>query len=184
MSELDDFVIEQTDRLLSVESFSLGTRKLLVTSFEGTEELSVLPRFRLEIASRGRALKSGEILGQKLAVALRAGGQVRKYYGLVSRFQSVSSTLRDQFLQIVELVPPAWTLTLNRRCRIFHDKKATDIVAQVLQEGSVPCQMKSTGAVRECILRFTCRPICASPGTTSTAMCMRKTWVRLSTRPR
>jgi type VI secretion system secreted protein VgrG len=154
LSELDDFVIEQTDRLLSVESFSLGTRKLLVTSFEGTEELSVLPRFRLEIASRGRALKSGEILGQKLAVALRAGGQVRKYYGLVSRFQSVSSTLRDQFLQIVELVPPAWTLTLNRRYRIFHDKKATDIVAQVLQEGSVPCQMKSTGAVREYCVQY------------------------------
>jgi type VI secretion system secreted protein VgrG len=154
LSELEEFAIDQAHRLLSVESTSLGARKLLLTSFEGTEELSGLPPLRLEIASRGRALKSGEILGQKLGVAIRAGGEVRKFNGLVSRVQSVRSTLRDQFLQIIELVPPAWVLTLNRRCRIFHDKKATDIVAQVLQEGGVSCQLKSAGAVREYCVQY------------------------------
>jgi len=154
LSDLEEFGMEQSRRLLSVESCAVGKRKVLLTSFEGSDELSVLPRFRLELASRGRALKPGEILGQKLGVALRVGGFVRKFNGVVSRFESVRSTLRDQYLQVIELVPPAWVLTLNRRCRIFHDKTATDIVSQVLQEGGVSFQMKSAGAAREYCVQY------------------------------
>ena len=91
-------------------------------------------------------LKPSEMLGQKLGFALQIRSQSRKFNGIVSSFQVVRSTVRDHFMHLVEVVPPAWILTLNQRCQLFHDKKATDIVAQVLQDGAVASQLKSSGA--------------------------------------
>jgi type VI secretion system secreted protein VgrG len=154
LSALEDIEFDQSERLISVESFHLGPKKILVTAFEGTEELSTLSRFRLEIVSQGRAIQPSEILGQKLTIALRVNTQVRNFSGIISRFQSLQTTRRDHYLHVAELVPPAWLLTLNQRCRIFHDKKATDVVSQVLQEGNITSRMKSAGAVKEYIVEF------------------------------
>ncbi len=66
----------------------------------------------------------------------------------------MQSTVRDHFLQLVELVPPAWLLTLNQRCQLFHDMKATDIVAKVLQDGDITAQLKSAGASREYTVQY------------------------------
>ncbi len=137
-----------------MEYFALGTKKIVVIAFDGAEELSALPRFRLEVMSYGRALKPSEMLGQKLTIALRIRGIVRKISGIISSFAVMRSTIRDHFLHMVELVPPLWILTLNQRCKLFHDKKATDIIAEVLQEGNISAQLKSSGAVREYTVEY------------------------------
>lgn len=154
MSGLDDIQIEQGSRLIGVKSFHLGPKKIVVTAFEGTEALSVLPHFRLEIASLGRALKPSEMLGQTLAVTLRKDGQERDFHGIVGRFQALQTSLRDFHLHVVDLVPPTWLLTLNQRCRIFLDKKATDAVGQVLQEAGITSRLKSAGAMRDYIVQY------------------------------
>lgn len=154
MSDLEDIGIEQGERLISVESFPLGAKKILVTAFEGREELSSLSRFRLEVVSLGRALKPSEMLGKKLTVALRVRKKARKFSGVISRFEAMHSSIRDHHLHAIELVPPAWLLTLNRRCRIFHEKKATEIVDQVLQEAGVSSRSKSVGSAREYTVQY------------------------------
>ncbi len=154
MSDLEDIDINQSERVISVESFHLGNKKILVIAFEGTEELSALSRFRLEIVTHGRALHPSEILGKSLTIALRFRGLVKKFNGIISRFQTLQSTVRDHYLQIAEMVPPAWLLTLNQRCRVFHEKKATDVVSQVLQEGSVNASVKSSGESKEYIVEY------------------------------
>ena len=154
MADLEDIELDQSERLVSVEHSPFGPKKLLIAAFECVEQLSTLPRCQLEIMTLGRALKPSEMLGQKLGFALQIRSQSRKFNGIVSGLQVVRSTVRDHFLHLVEVVPPAWILTLNQRCQLFHDKKATDIVAQVLQDGSVASQLKSSGAVREYTVQY------------------------------
>jgi type VI secretion system secreted protein VgrG len=154
LSDLEDIELDQSERLVSVEHSPFGPKKLLIAAFECIEQLSSLPRCQLEIMTLGRALKPSEMLGQKLGFALQIRSQSRKFNGIVSGLQVVRSTVRDHFLHLVEVVPPAWILTLNQRCQLFHDKKATDIVAQVLQDGSVASQLKSSGAVREYTVQY------------------------------
>ena len=154
MSDLEDIGVDQTRRLISVEAFALGTKKILVSAFDGPEALSELSCFRLEVITLGRALKPSEMLGQKLTVALRVRGQVRKFSGVVSRFEALTTSVRNHHLHTVDLVPPAWLLTLNQRCRIFHDQKATAIVGQVLHDASLSSQMKNTGEEREYTVEY------------------------------
>jgi len=154
LSDLQTIDIDQTQRLISVESFHLGKRKILVIAFEGTEELSALSRFRLEIITQGRPLRPSEILGKSLTIALRFRERVRNFSGIVSRFQTVQTTVRDHFLQIVELVPPAWMLTLNQRCRVFHEQMATDVASTVLQQGAVNARMKAGGEKKEYLVQY------------------------------
>jgi type VI secretion system secreted protein VgrG len=154
VSELEEIEIDQTGRLISVEASPLGTKRMLVCAFEGREELSRLSRFRLEVVTLGRPLKPSEVLGQKMTVALRVLGEVRKFSGVIGSFSAMSTAIRDEFLHVMELVPPAWLLTLNQRCRIFHDQKATDIVDQTLHDAGLDSQVKSAGEEREYCVQY------------------------------
>ncbi|HEY4264840.1 MAG TPA: type VI secretion system tip protein TssI/VgrG [Micropepsaceae bacterium] len=154
MAGLEDIELDQNERLISVESFHLGKKKILITAFSGTERLSALSRFQLEIMTIGRALDPGEILGKPITLALRIKDQVRKFSGIAGRFQTVQTSIRDYNLHIVELVPPAWLLSLNQRCKIFPDKKATDVVSQVLKAGGVNVKEKTAGTSREYIVQY------------------------------
>ncbi|MGA0603158.1 type VI secretion system Vgr family protein [Caulobacter sp. KR2-114] len=149
MDTLEDFLLDQTERLISVEVFAPGVKKIIVVSFEGEEALSSLSRFRLEIVSQGRPLKPSEILGQKLGIALRVRDEVRKFHGIVSRFEVLRTSVRGYHLHVVELVPPAWLMTLNRRYRIFHDKASHQVIEQVLSEGGISFKPKAVGDQRE-----------------------------------
>jgi len=154
VSELEEIEIDQTGRLISVEASPLGTTRLLVCAFEGREELSRLSRFRLEVVTFGRPLKPSEVLGQKLTIALRVGNELRKFSGVIGSFSAMSTAIRQQFLHVIELVPPAWLLTLNQRCRIFHSQKATDIVGQTLHDADLSSDVKSAGEEREYCVQY------------------------------
>jgi type VI secretion system secreted protein VgrG len=149
VADLEDFEIDQTDRLISTESFSLGVKKIIVVSFEGVEALSSMSKFTLEIVTKGRALKPSEVLAQKLTIALRYRGDVRTFSGIIVRFEVLRSAYRGHHLHVIDLAPPAWLLTLNRNCKIFHDVASHDAIGQVLSAGSITCAPKSVGATRE-----------------------------------
>jgi type VI secretion system secreted protein VgrG len=149
LDDLEDFLHDQSKRLISVETFSPGKAKIIVVSFEGVEELSSLSRFRLEIVTQGRPLKPSEILGQKLGIALRVRDEVRHFNGVVSRFEVLRTSLRGHHLHLVELVPPAWMLTLNQRFRIFQEHKSHEVIQQVLSDAGLAFQGKSVGDTRE-----------------------------------
>jgi type VI secretion system secreted protein VgrG len=153
-AELEDFAVEQARRVLSVESFAPGVNKILVTSFEGVEELSGLSHFRLEIVSKGRGLKPSEVLGQKLCIAIRRDQHVRKFYGVISRLDFLQTSIRGMYLHAIELSPPAWTLTLNQKFRIFEQRKATDVVTQILNDAGVTARVKTTGETREYTVQY------------------------------
>jgi type VI secretion system secreted protein VgrG len=150
LADLEDFEFaDPTERIITVEAFAAGTKKICVLSFEGTEELSALSRFRLEVASKGRALKPSEVLGQKLGIAIRYRKEIRYFHGIVSRFEMLRTSVRGHHLHLLELSPPAWLLTLNQRFKIYEQKASHDIVAQVLSDASLAHDIKSIGDQRE-----------------------------------
>lgn len=154
LADLEDIGLDQDQRLISVQRSPVGNKKILVSAFDGVEELSALTRFTLEVMTLGRALHPSEMLGQKLTVALKIRGNVRKFSGIVSSLRVMRSTVRDHFLHLVELVPPLWLLTLNQRCKLYHDEKAADIVAQVIQDAGLSSQLKTSGAKREYTVQY------------------------------
>jgi len=154
LADLEDIGLDQTQRLVAVDRSPVGNKKILITAVDGTEELSVLTRLTLEVMTLGRPLHPSEMLGQKLGIALQIRGFVRKFNGIVAGMQIMQSTVRDHFLHLVELVPPVWVLTLNQRCQLFHDEKATDIVAEVLQDAGLSSQLKSAGSSREYTVQY------------------------------
>jgi len=57
VADLEDIGLDQSERLISVEYFALGAKKIVVIAFDGVEELSTLTTVRLEVMTLGRALK-------------------------------------------------------------------------------------------------------------------------------
>lgn len=149
MADLEAFEIDQTQRLISVEAFSAGATMALAVSFSGVEALSTLSSFRLEIVSKGRPFKPDEVLGKTLTIAIRYKGLVRKFSGITVRFEVVGASFRGHFLHLLEIAPPAWLLTLNRRHKIYADKASHEIIASVLSDGGMTFSVKSVGATRE-----------------------------------
>ena len=149
MADLEAFALDQTERLISVEAFPVGAANVIAISFSGVEALSTLSSFRLELVSKGRPLKPDEVLGKKLTIALRYKGLVRKFSGIAVRFEVVGASVRGHFLHLIEMTPPAWLLTLNRRHKIYADQASHDIISNVLSQGGITFKVKTVGATRE-----------------------------------
>lgn len=153
MTALLDIEFDQTKRLISVETFHLGPKKILITAFRGIEQLSALSRFQLEIMTLGRALEPSETLGKSLTLALRHRDKVRRFSGIIAQIQAVQTSIREHHLHIAELVPPAWVATLNQRCRIFSEKEPAGVASEVLKPFTTTSSPPST-AQREYIVQY------------------------------
>src|SRR3954471_14014772 len=108
---------KQGTRQMTV-STPLGPDKLLLVGFTGTERISGLYSFELElIAENATAVPFDKLLGQELAITMliddgsdAATGHTQRYFrGICSRF---SQGDRDEIFTTywAEIVPPFWLL--------------------------------------------------------------------------
>ena len=111
----------------------LGPDVLVLLSFRGTESLSGLFEFTLQLgALNGKPVPFGQLLGQCATVTLSHQGQEQRViHGLIASF---SATKSDQYLDHYEMVlrPRLWLLSLNKRSRIFQQQSAGQILTTVL----------------------------------------------------
>lgn len=128
MSELS-----QQDRIIQIAT-PLGDDVLLLQSFSGTEAMSQLFRFHLDMVSTNFAIDFTQIIGENVTVAVRLPDESFRFFnGLISRFsqgQVEGHLARYQ----AEMVPWLWFLTRTADCRIFQDKSAPDIIEQIFQD--------------------------------------------------
>lgn len=126
----------QDGRIARLET-PLGDDQLLLVSLSGEEALSRLFRFRVEaVAPPGTEIPFDQLLGAQVTLKLYGNAdqpeqQTRKIHGLVRRIahkESSSSLAR----YTLDIVPPVWPLTQNRRCRIFQSKSVPAILESVL----------------------------------------------------
>ena len=126
-----NFEILQTQRLLNVES-PLGDDKLILTGFKGTEQLSGLFKFRLDLVSPDHDIQPEEILGKGISWSVRkAGGDRRPFHGIVGSLGGGGSFGRSYRWYYVDVYPALWLLTHNANCRVFQQKPVQDIIKAI-----------------------------------------------------
>lgn len=125
--------VTQDQRLLEVRT-PLATDTLVINGFSGSEAVSGLFRFKLDLLANASAkVQMKDLLGKAISVNMMVGGGKRPFHGIVGR---ISSGPREQrFLHYqAEIVPWLWLLTLKSESRIFQDKTVVEIVKAVFDE--------------------------------------------------
>jgi type VI secretion system secreted protein VgrG len=144
----------QQNRLLQVTT-PLAPDTLLLRSFSGSEALSRLFQFQLEmLAEKDKAVAFDQLIGQKITVRLKLLNDEERYFnGIVSRF---SHSGRDEnFIHYrAEMVPQFWILTKRHRSRIFQHMTVPDILKQVLDGLSVAFETEGTFYERDFCVQY------------------------------
>ena len=122
----------QTNRRIAITT-PLGEDKLVLRGFSGTEAISQLFYFNLDLLSESESVSFDSIVGKAVSLAiLSADGEDRYWHGFVSRF---SQGHRDGRLTAyhAQMVPWLWFLTRSSNCRIFQNQKVPDIIQKVFK---------------------------------------------------
>jgi type VI secretion system secreted protein VgrG len=112
----------------------LGKDVLLLRGFRGSEGISRLFRFELDLLSEDNSVSFPDIIGKNVTLSLKQpDGSYRYLNGIISRF--AQHAIEEQFTSYhAEMVPWLWFLTRNADCRIFQNKTIPDIITQVFSD--------------------------------------------------
>jgi type VI secretion system secreted protein VgrG len=125
----------QEERFIAIDT-PLGKDVLLLQGFAGTEGISRLFRFDLELLSENPSISFDQIVGQKVTIRVfLADGEKRYINGYVSRFAQSGSDHRFTHYQ-AEVVPWLWFLTRRANCRIFQNQSALDIIQKICSDSA------------------------------------------------
>jgi len=150
----------QANRMLSV-STPLGTDVLLLQNFTGTEMLSGLFHFELDLLSGSSSdIAFEQILGQNITVTLTMpDGSPRYFNGIVNRFSQghrITSSDKSETLTSyrAHMVPLLWSLTRKAQSRIFQTQSVPDILKTVLTGIDVSYQLQGTYLSRDYCVQY------------------------------
>jgi len=123
----------QENRVLGL-STPLGDDVLLLTGFRGSEHLSRLFRFELDLVSDNDAVAAADIVGQNVTFSVKLTDDSARFFnGFVSGLVAgdVEEGRRNYRASVV---PWLWFLSQTADCRIFQQKTAVEIIEQVFQD--------------------------------------------------
>jgi len=134
---------------------ALGEDDLLITHFTGSEALSELFEFDLDlIAPLDKPVAFADVLGKAAAVALDvSGGDPRYFQGLIVRF---AQGVRDDTILTYRatLVPPVWLLTKRVQSRIFQHVSVPDILKAVFAGFKVTYKIQGSFYARDYCVQY------------------------------
>jgi len=109
----------------------LGADKLLLKGFRGSEGMSRLFRFELDLLSEDNNISFTDIIGKNVTITVKlADGTPRYFNGVISRFGQGGSD--ETFTSYhAEMVPWLWFLTRAADCKIFQTQTIPDIIKSV-----------------------------------------------------
>jgi len=129
----------QENRFIAIDT-PLGKDALLLASFTGTEAISQLFHFDLNLLSANHNIKFEDIVGKSATLSvILSDGSLRFINGVISSFsqqrgfQETDSSLHLSSYS-AELVPWLWLLTQTTDSRIFQNLSVPDIVEQIFTE--------------------------------------------------
>jgi type VI secretion system secreted protein VgrG len=130
--------LSQTDRLIRIAT-PLGEDTFAVLSFSGSEEISELFSFQLELASERNDITFDRIGGSNVTVGLRSSDGTQRFFnGIIAEFEPAEISVKDGCSKYTAVMAPAlWTLTECIDNRIFQQKSVPQIIEQVLGETSL-----------------------------------------------
>ncbi|RJR20275.1 MAG: type VI secretion system tip protein VgrG [Nitrospiraceae bacterium] len=132
----------QDNRSIFIDT-PLGKDVLLLVRCSGTEEISSLFSFELEMLSENHSIAFKDIIGKNVTVSiLLADGSKRYFNGIISRFSQgrgggeAGGDVRFSNYTAT-MVPFFWLLTRTSDSRIFQGLSVPDIVEKILKEKEV-----------------------------------------------
>jgi type VI secretion system secreted protein VgrG len=126
--------ITQAQRTLLLKT-PLGTDVLLLLGFSGTESLSRLFSYQLDLASANDAIAAKNIVGKPVTWSITRFDQNPRYFsGVVSRFVAGALNRRKLRTYRAEVVPWPWLLTRTTDCRIFQNLSTPDIITKIFTD--------------------------------------------------
>lgn len=133
----------------------LGPDVLVITKFRGSESISQLFSFELELlAERGTDIHFDKILGESVTVEMRLLNGAKRYFnGLVRRFSQGSRDFHFVAFR-AEVVPRLWLWTKKVRSRIFQQLSVPDILRQVFTGLDVNYQFAGTYHPRDYCVQY------------------------------
>ncbi len=128
----------QNDKLMSITT-PLGEDVLLLAGLRGTEAISRLFSFELDLLSTNTAISFEDIIGKRATVKLElADGGDRYLNGLICRFSQAAGRETEGSLRLSQyratLVPWTWLLTRTSDSRIFQNLSVPEILDKIFQE--------------------------------------------------
>jgi type VI secretion system secreted protein VgrG len=125
--------IAQEHRRLAITT-PLGKDVLLLRGFTGTEAISQLFHFDLDLLSENDSIKFQDVVGKNVTLSVYdTKGKERQFSGFISRF---SQGAKDQRVTVyrAQMVPWLWFLTRTSDCRIFQNKKVPEIIQKIFKD--------------------------------------------------
>ena len=122
--------ITQEHRLIAITDFSLGKDTFIITSIRGTEHISGLFEYELELYSSNHQIAPDKIVGKAATVTIQ-NELKRRFNGFISSFTFGEVGPHDYRRYRMTLVPWLWFLTKTQNCRIFQEKNTKQIVTEV-----------------------------------------------------
>jgi len=137
--------ITQDNRTISISDFSLGKDTLLLTGFNGTETISDLFQFEIEVLSENRDLTPEQIVAKVGTICVHT--KVKRYFnGYISQISLGEINNNNLRQYTLTMVPWLWFLGKTNNHRIFQNKTTKEIVSQIFKEsGFNDFQFKATG---------------------------------------
>lgn len=126
-------VARQRDRSCTFEIEGL-VDNFWVVRFSGSEGLSSLYEFQLEVVARH--IEVGELVGRDATLRMAGTAEPRLVHGLILRAE-YAGELRPRALYRLTLVPSLYKLLLRTDCRIFQRCATPEILKQVLEGAGI-----------------------------------------------
>src|SRR5690606_7041686 len=137
--------ITQEHRLISITDFSLGKDTFVITSLSGTEYISGLFEYELELYSDNHQITPDKIVGKSATVKIQ-DEQKRCFNGFISSFTFGEVGPHNYRRYRMTMVPWLWFLTRTQNNRIFQEKNTKQIVTEVFNKhGFSDFEFKASG---------------------------------------
>jgi type VI secretion system secreted protein VgrG len=115
-------------------STPLGKDVLLLRGFSGSESISQLYHFDLDLLSEKDSIKFQDVVGKSVTVHVNtADGSKRHFNGFLSGFSQGPQEHRLTAYH-AQMVPWLWFLTRTADCRIFQNQKVPDIIQKIFTD--------------------------------------------------
>lgn len=115
-------------------------KALQVYSATGTEALSELFEYQIEVVSETEEIDLKALLGEAITLQLPIEGRPTRYFnGIVVAAARLGSRGRFASFKLT-LAPQLWLLTRTRDCRIFQDSTVPEVVTKIFRSYGLTCR--------------------------------------------
>ena len=129
----------------------LGEEQLMFRSMRGTEGLSQLFEFEVDLLSPSMSIDMKAVLGKPLALEIQTAGEPRLLNGQIVRFTMMGKE-GDTSRHIVyraSVRPWLWYLTRSSDCKIFQNKSVVEILEEVFADYGFAFEKRLSGSYRQ-----------------------------------